>query len=143
MAERPTEETVGIFHEITGATQLHRHLVADWVVNGRITSQGFVPIRKDDNKLSLAHGGMVSPAESQRLHRGRGYRSDAVATITGSDCTQVGLKPIHDADSWPEHVSLPFAPELSNKSKRDIGRRLAGAANLTVPLASAEPPGEQ
>ena len=137
MAERPTEETVGVCHDITGSTELHRQLVADWVVNGRITSQGFVPTRKDDNKLSLAHGGIVSPAESQQLHRNRGYRSDAVATITGSDCIQVGLMPIHDADPWPEHVSLPFAPELSNKSKRDIGRRLAGAAKLTVPLASA------
>ena len=137
MAEHPTDGTVGVILDITDSTRLHRQLVKDWVVAGRITSQGFVPSKKDCNKLSLAHGDIVSPVESQQLHLARGYQSDAVATITGSDCKRVKLTPIHDRDPWPEHVSLPFPPGSSNKLQRDIGRRLAGAAALTVPLVDA------
>ena len=118
---------------ITGETPLHRQLVSSWVINGRITSQGFKPTKKDNNVLSLAHGDLVSPIESQRKHRQRGYQSDAVATVNGLDCLSVNLDPVHDADPYPEHVSLPFPESASNSQRNDIARRLAAKALLTVP----------
>lgn len=119
--------------DITGETPLHRQLVSGWVINGRITSQGFRPTKKDNDILSLAHGDLVTPSEAQRLHRQRGHQSDAVATVNGSDCWDVDLIPVHDAEPAEEHVSLQFPVDASNSQKSNIARRLAAKAILTVP----------
>ena len=133
MAQQNPDAHGNGLREIDDATPLHRQLVHNWIRNGRITSQGFRPTRKDDNILSLAHGEIVSPEESQQRHRARGYQSDAVATITGADCRQVNLRPIHDGDPAPEHVSMPFPPDASNSQRNDVARRLAAKAIITVP----------
>ena len=139
MAQQNPDESGRDIREIADTTPLHRQLVHNWIRNGRVTSQGFKPTRKDNNVLSLAHGDVVSPAESQQRHRARGYQSDAVATLTGADCRQVELRPIHDGDPTPEHVSMPYPPDASNSQRNDVARRLAARAILTVPPASRNP----
>lgn len=44
---------------LTDDTILFRHIAKSEHNNGRVTSQAFIPKRKDNNRLSMVHGGMT------------------------------------------------------------------------------------
>lgn len=128
---------------ITATTQLHRHLLNDWLRDGRLTRQSFAlssADRREADKMgvvpavSLDHGNLVSPQEAHRLRRERGKRSDGVATITGENCFKYGLVPVHDAIGTPEHVSMPIPQDWNSAKQRHIARLMAAEAEITVPL---------
>lgn len=130
-------------HPINDDTPLHRHLLQEWLQDGRLTSQVFNLSQNDARMaqtngttpgVSVDHGDLISPQAAHRKRRQQGKRSDGVATITGGNCRQSGLNPIHDAIDTPEHVSLQFPAECTTGQRRNIARRLAEQATITVPV---------
>ena len=122
---------------LTGDTVLFRHIARIEHVNGRVTSQAFIPKRKDNNRLSMVHGGITTAADAQRAHIAAGYQSDGVAKLTVSDIREMGLEPEHDENPTPDHVSVPFPADVSNSRRKDIARRLASRCEWEVPPESA------
>ena len=118
---------------LAGGTVLFRHIARSEHIDGRVTSQAFIPKRKDNNRLSMVHGGMTTADDAQRAHIRAGYQSDGVARLTVSDIREIGLEPEHDADPTPDHVSVPFPANASNSRRKDIARRLASKCEWEVP----------
>lgn len=125
-------------------TRLHRHLLQEWIQpDGRPSSQAFklsqsdIRMARDTGTtpgVSAEHGDMITAQEAHKRRRQQGKRSDGVATVTGGDCRQLDLQPVHDALDTPEHVSLLFPAGLTNRQNNRIGRRLAELAIITVPV---------
>ena len=132
MAGAGTEPDGSQRQPLTGDTILFRHVARSEHNNGRVTSQAFLPKRKDNNRLSMVHGGMISAADAQRAHIAAGYQSDGVARLTVSDIREMGLEPEHDGDPTPDHVSVPFPADVSNSRRKDIARRLASRCEWEI-----------
>ena len=124
-------------------TRLHRHLLQEWIRDGRLSSQAFklsqsdIRIAREEGTtpgVSAEHGGMITAQEAHKRRRQDGKRSDGVATITGGNCRQLGLDPVHDAQDTPEHVSILFPARCTGNQNDRIGRRLADKAIITVPV---------
>ena len=103
---------------LEGDTVLFRHIARSEHINGRVTSQAFIPKRKDNNRLSMVHGGMTMATDAQRTHIAAGYQSDGVARLTVSDMREMGLEPEHDGDPTLDHVSVAFPVDASNTDAR-------------------------
>jgi len=141
MAQPDTSENGNERQRITATTPLHRHLLNEWYRDGRLTRQAFQLSQADKRQaaetgttptISVDHGDLVSPQEAHRLRRERGQRSDGVATIMGKECFEHGLKPIHDAEGTPEHVSIPIPIDWPNSKQRHIARLMADQAQIMV-----------
>ena len=117
---------------LTGDTVLFRHITRNEHINGRVTSQAFIPKRKDNNRLSMVHGGVTTASDAQRAHIAAGYQSDGVARLTVSDIREMGLEPEHDGGPTPDHVSVPFPADASNSRRKDIARRLASRCEWEI-----------
>ena len=63
---------------MSGATLLWRQVNPHWVRAGRVTSQVFKPTKKDNNKLSVDDGDLVSAEEAYRTYT-ENYPSAGVA----------------------------------------------------------------
>ena len=95
------------------------------------SSQTFRPFAKDQGKLSVARGSVVSPAEARRRHQARGYNSVGVLGVTVSEVTEQTLSAWDDS-AQPgvpqEHGYIDFR-ELPSKGKQErCAARLLHAA---------------
>ncbi len=109
-------------------THLLRQVHPAWVQQGRITSQVFRPTPKDEGKLSVYDGDMISAEKAwghytQRLE----LRSAGVVAVTEGECRDLGLPVLSDPETFPEHVLVDFSA-LSDKDIKRKAQLLKSAA---------------
>jgi hypothetical protein len=63
---------------VTDETVLFRQIHPIFVQNDRVTSQAFRPTQKDEGKLSVYDGDMISSEDSWKHHTGLGLESAGV-----------------------------------------------------------------
>ena len=77
-------------------TLLLRQIHPSWVREGRVTSQAFKPTPKDDRKLSVSNGDMVSPRDSWMNYIKRNLASHGVLAVSVLECAK------HDLEVSPD-----------------------------------------
>ena len=96
--------------------QIHPH----WIQEGRVTSQAFRPIPKDQNQLSVYDGDCITPEGSWRHYTTElKLSSVGVMAITHGQCDEQGLPVDPNGVPFPEHVLIDF----SGMGKKKIERK--------------------
>jgi hypothetical protein len=99
------------------STYLFRQVHPSWIEKQIVTSQAFRPTTKDDNKLSVSNGDMVTAEESWRKFTASDHRSTGVLAVVPLECTQCDLLVLPDPlENLLEHTVIDF----SNKTKAEI-----------------------
>jgi len=98
------------------ATLLHRQINPNWIQNGRVGSQAFRPMPKDENLLSVYDGDLII-AENAWLHftTKLGFKSSGVLGITVAECIGLDLTARADPEPFLEHAVVDFTG-LSNSA---------------------------
>jgi hypothetical protein len=101
-------------------TLLLRHVHPNFITEGRITSCVFKPTPKDNAKLSVYNGDLITPEESWR-HYSIQLKSAGVVAVSVSECTHQNLKTFHDGIPYQEHAVIDFSDlskgQLTTKAK--------------------------
>ncbi len=95
---------------MTPETFLLRQIHPSFVQEGRVTSQAFRPTPKDDKRLSVYDGDMISAQQSlEHFLTQPNCKSVGVMAVTNAECTSQSLPVIADGVPFPEHVSIDFS----------------------------------
>ena len=98
-------------------TLLLRQINPSFIQAGRVTSQAFRPTPKDQRKLSVYDGDMISPSDSWKHYtENLGFGSVGVMAVSVLECTKLDLPVQPDPKPFPEHVLINF----SNLSKNQV-----------------------
>lgn len=109
---------------MTHDTLLLRQIHPSFVQKGVVTSQAFVPTPKDESKLSVYNGDLVSAEQSyQHYTEILKQVSSGVMGVKVSECQATGLTPVADGVPFAEHAHIPF-DGLSNGQFRKCGQKL-------------------
>ncbi len=96
---------------MTGATVLLRQVHPSWVQAGFASSQAFRPTPKDESKLSVFDGDLMTP-EASLVHFTAVWHlaSAGVAGVTVDECAAEGLPSHPDPlPDCPEHAVVNFS----------------------------------
>jgi hypothetical protein len=109
---------------MTEATQLLRQVHPTWFQEGRVTSQAFKPTAKDNNRLSVYNGDLISASQSW-MHCTIELKNSSIGVIavTLGECQIEQLDVEEDMDPFPEHASIKFEG-LSNSEKESKAKSL-------------------
>lgn len=101
---------------MTSQTLLLRQVNPSWIQQGRITSQLFVPTKKDANRPSVYDGDQITPEKSWQHYTGvLLFASVGVVAVTFQECQDEGLPPALDPrPDFPEHAVIDFSGCTSN-----------------------------
>lgn len=105
------------------ATLLLRQIHPSFLQNDRVTSQAFRPTPKDQKKLSVYDGDMMTPADSYHHYTEKlKLSSTGVMAVTVNECRDIELKAFSDPEPFPEHAVIDFTglSEKSTKTKAKI-----------------------
>ena len=106
------------------ATVVYRQIHPCFVQAGFPTSQAFRPTPKDEFKLSVYDGDLISPENAfQHYINELKLSSFGVMGLTVSECTNESLAVYSDPDSFREHVVIDFSG-LSDKDCRTKSKKL-------------------
>ena len=109
-------------------TCLLRQVPPAWVQQGRITSQVFRPTPKDERKLSVYDGDLISAEKSWEHYTQRlGLRSTGVIAVTEGECRDLELPVFSDPEAFLEHVLIDFSA-YSEKEIKHKAQSLKTAA---------------
>lgn len=114
---------------MTGTTLLLRQIHPTFVQNGYATSQAFRPTPKDQSKLSVYDGDLITP-EASWIHYTTMWKRAAVGTmaVTVDECAAEGIStqpaPLPDC---PEHSVVDFTG-LSDGQCRAKSKKLQAKA---------------
>jgi len=110
-------------------TLLLRQIHPSFLQNDRVTSQAFRPTPKDEKKLSVYDGDLMTPGESYR-HYTEELRlsSTGVMAVSVKECRAVDLEPVSDPEPFPEHVVIDFSSLPSEKSIKTKAKLLKARA---------------
>ncbi len=114
---------------MTANSLLHRQAHPQFVPDGKLTSQVFVPFPKDDGLLSVDDGDQIDAAGAYDFYTTvLGLESCGVWSVTKaeSESAGVGVIPTPEADR-PSHASIDFR-EKSEKQCRKIAKQLKASA---------------
>jgi len=106
-------------------TILLRQVHPNFLKNGYVSSQAFIPTAKDDKKLSVYDGDLISPADAfaHYVHK-LGLKSVGVWGIKKLEVDITGLNAIPDPlPETPEHALVNFQ-KFSNKQCEKLGKKL-------------------
>lgn len=108
---------------MTGATLLLRQIHPSFVQEGRVTSQAFKPMPKDNGLLSVYDGDLIAPAEAwDHYARGLGHLSVGAMAVTVDECAGEQLAARPDPEPFDEHAVVDFtlhAPkDFEKKAKK-------------------------
>lgn len=109
------------------ATELLRQIHPSFVKLGKVTSQAFRPTPKDDNKLSVYDGDLISPAKAWAHFHERSHESVGVMAVTVADCKEVNLPVRSTPEVFDEHAEIDFS-ELSGNQRDTRGKLLRNFA---------------
>jgi hypothetical protein len=112
-------------HETTLLRQVH----PDFIPDGQLTSQAFMPFPKDEGKPSVYDGDQISAADSYTHYTEvLGYKSDSVWGVTCAEVSASGLTSAPDPkENSPYHAVIDFAPH-PEKSFRKLAKKLKAFA---------------
>ena len=91
-------------------TVLLRQIHPGFVQQGRVTSQAFRPTPKDEHKLSVYDGDMISAGRSfQHYTATLCFASAGVMGVTVGECNDLTLTVVPDPQPFPEHVVIDYS----------------------------------
>lgn len=104
-------------------TLLLRQIHPEFVQNGRPTSQAFRPTPKDENRLSVYNGAMITASASWVHYTGTlKFESAGVMALAHAECASGQLNVIEDGVPFQAHCSVDFSAlkrsDIEKKSKR-------------------------
>jgi hypothetical protein len=108
---------------MTGATLLLRQVHPSFVQAGRVTSQAFRPMPKDQSLLSVYDGERIA-AEASWIHYTTELKYASVGTmaVTVDECAAESLPARSDPDPFPELAVIDFSgltdAQCEKKSKK-------------------------
>ena len=105
-------------------TLLHRQAHPSFVRDGYPTSQAFTPTRKDNDRLSVYDGDMISAALAwEHYTKSLGYVSSGAVSVSVAECEATELPVYSDPADFPEHALIDFRG-LSGRHRRRRAKRL-------------------
>ena len=115
---------------MTSETLLLRQVHPDFIPDGQLTSQAFMPFQKDNGKPSVYDGDQISPAESYAHYTGvLGNRSESVWAVTCAEVIRAGLSSRPDPqEGFPSHALIDFTSQ-SEKTFRKLAKKLKAYAH--------------
>ncbi len=114
---------------MTGETLLLRQIHPHFIQNDRVTSQAFRPTPKDEGKLSVYDGDLITAEDSWKHHTGLGLESGGVLAVTVQECAAESLPAYPSPQIFPEHAHIDFTgPGLTKSDIRAKAKRLLAAA---------------
>jgi hypothetical protein len=114
---------------MTPETILLRQAHPNFLDQGQLTSQVFIPFPKDDGKLSVYDGDRISAADSyEHYTRTLKNSSGGVWGVSCSEVTEVGLASLPvPLDDFPSHAAIDFSGQ-TDKNCRKLAKRLKAFA---------------
>jgi hypothetical protein len=110
---------------VTNTTLLLRQVHPSWLIDKNVSRQTFRPTPKDNNKLSVSDGNMITAEESWKKFTATGYASAGVLAVSRSECTQYYLTVLPDPlENQPEHTLIDFSNKPTRKSQQDTAKIL-------------------
>lgn len=105
-------------------TLLHRQVHPSFVRDDYPTSQAFTPTRKDNHRLSVYDGDMISAALAwEHYTKSLEYDSGGVASVSVAECGAIELSAYSDPTDFPEHALIDFSG-LTGRQQRRKAKRL-------------------
>jgi hypothetical protein len=124
-------------------TRLYRQVHPSWIQEGRVTSQAFNPMPKDQGYLSVANSELTSAELAYRHHtEALHLASSGTWAVTVKQCTDAQLEAHEDPETEPvpdpAHAVIDFrkCDKRTSKQKADI---LAGHARKLGRLHPPQP----
>lgn len=104
-------------------TQLYRQVNPAWVQQGRITSQAFKPTPKDQKRLSVYDGDLLSAEEAWSHYNAElGFSSVGVLAVSCAECEDLELPVVSDPTPFLQHALICFdactASQIERKAKK-------------------------
>jgi hypothetical protein len=124
---------------MTEATLLLRQLHPSFVKLGRPTSAAFRPTPKDESKLSVYDGDLISAQAAFEHYRARGLRSAGVMAVTRGQAESEGLLVASTPEVFPEHAEIDFTGLTGGQCEKKA-KRLRDLAVTRGWLHQAETP---
>jgi hypothetical protein len=113
---------------MTETTLLLRQINPAFVQQGRVTSQAFRPTPKDQQKLSVYDGDMISPEQAWvHFTANQGLQSVGVLGVTVQECRNEDLVVRSSPEHFAEHAEIDFLGFTPNQCEKK-GKRLRSAA---------------
>lgn len=114
---------------MTPATILLRQVHPTFAPDGELTSQAFFPFPKDDGKLSVYDGDLITAPDSHKHYTSvLKYESVGVWGVSQQEVSEIGLESIA---SWredsPAHAHIDFE-DRDEKTCRKLAKKLKAAA---------------
>lgn len=109
-------------------TIVYRQIHPSFVQAGFPTSQAFRPTPKDQSKLSVYDGDLITPENAfQHYVNQLSLASDGVMGLTVAECAAVSLAVCSDIEPFPEHAIIDFSGLLDKdcRTKSKILRETA------------------
>lgn len=122
---------------MTSETRLLRQIHPKFVKQGRVTSQAFKPMPKDEGKLSVYDGDMITSADSWKHYRERKLESVGVRAVTVAECNNEQLQVRSSPEDFLEHAEIDFT-DLSRNECESKSKRLRNAAEARGWLFQAD-----
>ncbi len=110
-------------------TLLHRQVHPNFIRDGETTSQAFTPTPKDNNRLSVYDGDMISASAAWEHFTGAlGFKSGGVMSISVAECQAIELSVFPDPTDFPEHTLIEFGG-LTKRQTTTKAKQLRECAN--------------
>lgn len=94
---------------MTDDTLLLRQVNPQFIQDGRLSSQVFRPFPKDENKLSVYDGDMITAEQSWKHFTGLGYKSSGVVAVSVQECDGQSLIAVSSPKIFKEHAHIDFS----------------------------------
>ena len=109
--------------------QTHRQVHPSWVQAGRITSQTFIPMAKDDGRVSVYDGLQIEPEASFNHYTLiQGLTAMGTVSVSTAEIDALGLPWVVDGENYPEHASIDFRHLENAKAIKGKAQALAERA---------------
>jgi hypothetical protein len=113
---------------VTEDTLLLRQVHPGFIQDGRPSSQVFRPTPKDEFKLSVYDGDLITPEQSWRHFTGElGCRSAGVLAVTVRECSEQSLPVVSSPEVFEQHAHIDFAGCTTGQIEKK-GKKLLAAA---------------
>ena len=120
-------------------TLLYRQVHPNFIRGGETTSQAFTPTPKDNNRLSVYDGDMISAAAAWEHFTGvLGFKSGGVMSVSVAECQAIELSVFPDPTDFPEHALIEFGG-LTKRQVTTKAKQLREYANARGWLFRPEP----
>ena len=110
-------------------TILLRQVHPDFIPDGQLTSQAFMPFPKDQGKPSVYDGDQISASESHKHYTEvLGCKSHSVWGVSCAEVSAIGLTSVPDPkEDFPSHALIDFTANPEN-TFRKLAKKLKAVA---------------